>query len=137
MSVLLYLFSVIMNSISVLQTVSTRRYIESNQIIKTKYQVFLIPNTFRYNIHIKITCNLGQSVTEMKALKTSFFPAHFIMNIFKCTDLGEGNGNPLRYSCLENPMVRRAWQATVHGVARVRHNLVTKPPTKRTEKLKE
>ena len=30
---------------------------------------------------------------------------------------GEGNGNPLRYSCLENPMDRGAWQATIHGVA--------------------
>ena len=30
---------------------------------------------------------------------------------------GEGNGNPLRYSCLENPMDRGAWRATVHGVA--------------------
>ena len=40
---------------------------------------------------------------------------------------GEGNGNPLQYSCLENPMDRGAWQATVHGVERVRHNLVTKP----------
>ena len=28
---------------------------------------------------------------------------------------GGGNGNPLQYSCLENPMDRRAWQATVHG----------------------
>ena len=27
---------------------------------------------------------------------------------------GEGNGNPLQYSCLGNPMDRRAWQATVH-----------------------
>ena len=35
----------------------------------------------------------------------------------------EGNGNPLQYSCLENPMDRGAWWATVHGVARVRHNL--------------
>ena len=40
---------------------------------------------------------------------------------------GEGNGNPLQYSCLENPMDREAWQATVHGVARVRYNLVAKP----------
>ena len=30
---------------------------------------------------------------------------------------GEGNGNPLQYSCLENPMDRGTWQATVHGVA--------------------
>ena len=40
---------------------------------------------------------------------------------------GEGNGNPLQYSCLENPMDRGAWRATVHGVARVRDDLVTKP----------
>ena len=31
---------------------------------------------------------------------------------------GEGNGNPLQYSCLENPMERGAWRATVHGVAK-------------------
>ena len=30
---------------------------------------------------------------------------------------GEGNGNPLQYSCLGNPKDRGAWQATVHGVA--------------------
>ena len=30
---------------------------------------------------------------------------------------GEGNGNPLQYSCLENPMDSGAWQAMVHGVA--------------------
>ena len=29
---------------------------------------------------------------------------------------GEGNGNPLQYSCLRNFMDRRAWRATVHGV---------------------
>ena len=39
----------------------------------------------------------------------------------------EGNGNPLQYSCLENPTNRGAWQTTVHGVARVRHNLATNP----------
>ena len=31
---------------------------------------------------------------------------------------GEGNGHPFQYSCLENPMDRGAWQATVHGVAK-------------------
>ena len=41
---------------------------------------------------------------------------------------GEGNGNPLQYSCLENPLDRGAWQAPVHGVTRVGHNLATKPP---------
>ena len=32
--------------------------------------------------------------------------------------LGEGNGNPLQYSCLGNPMDRQAWQATVHRVTK-------------------
>ena len=31
---------------------------------------------------------------------------------------GEGNGNPLQYSCLENSMDRVAWRATVHGVTK-------------------
>ena len=31
---------------------------------------------------------------------------------------GEGHGNPLQYSCLENPMDRGGWWATVHGVAK-------------------
>ena len=31
---------------------------------------------------------------------------------------GEGNGNPLQYSCLKNPMDRRAWQATVYRVTK-------------------
>ena len=31
---------------------------------------------------------------------------------------GEGNGNPLQYSCLENPMYRKAWQTTLHGIAK-------------------
>ena len=40
---------------------------------------------------------------------------------------GEGNGNLLQYSCLGNPMDRRAW-ATVNGVTRIGHDLVTEPP---------
>ena len=40
----------------------------------------------------------------------------------------EGNGKPLQYSCLENPMDRGAWQAAVHGVTRVGHDVEAKPP---------
>ena len=36
---------------------------------------------------------------------------------------GEGNGNPLQYSCLENPMDGGAWWATIHGVAKSRTRL--------------
>ena len=41
---------------------------------------------------------------------------------------GGGNCNSLQYSCLENPTDKGAWQAAVHGVTRVGHNLETKPP---------
>ena len=39
---------------------------------------------------------------------------------------GEGNGNPLQYSSLGNPMDGGAWQATVHEIVKVRHHLATK-----------
>ena len=39
---------------------------------------------------------------------------------------GDGNRNPLQYSCLGIPMDRGAWQATVHGVLRVGHHLEMK-----------
>ena len=43
---------------------------------------------------------------------------------------GEGNGNPLQYSCLKNPMDRGAWRATVHEDARVGYMLATKQQSK-------
>ena len=46
----------------------------------------------------------------------------------------EGNGNPLQCCWLENPMDRGAWQATVHRVTRIRHNLASKPPPLRRQK---
>ena len=42
---------------------------------------------------------------------------------------GEGNGNPLQYSCLENPRDREAWWAAVHGVAKSRTRLSDLPFT--------
>jgi len=38
---------------------------------------------------------------------------------------GGGHGNPVQYSCLENPMDREAWWSTIHGVTRVGHDLAT------------
>ena len=48
-----------------------------------------------------------------RALK-SFNGVYLIISSLKNT-VGEGNGNPLQYSCLENPMDGGAWWATVHG----------------------
>ena len=42
---------------------------------------------------------------------------------YSCLFLGEGNGTPLQYSCLENPMDGGAWWAAVHGVSNSRTRL--------------
>ena len=64
------------------------------------------------------------------------FPCSLVGKEFACNtrDPGsipglEGNGSPLPYSSLENPMDRGTWRATVHGVERVRHDLVTTTTT--------
>ena len=48
------------------------------------------------------------------------FPFHFP---FSLPCIGEGNGTPLQYSCLESPMDEGPWWATVHGVAKSRTRL--------------
>ena len=53
------------------------------------------------------------------------FPSHSgdyrALNRVPCANtVGEGNGTPLQYSCLQNPMDRGAWQAAVHGVTKSR-----------------
>ena len=45
------------------------------------------------------------------------------LKLLSGSDTGEGNSIPLRYSCLENPMDRGAWRATVHGVSKSRIQL--------------
>ena len=47
-------------------------------------------------------------------------------NVYCLIHLSSATHNPLQYSCLENPIDRRAWWATVHGVTRARHGLATK-----------
>ena len=54
---------------------------------------------------------------------------------FKLPIHGEGNGNPVHYSCLENPMGRGAWKATVHGVA-LKYTDDTTLMAERVEELK-
>ena len=43
--------------------------------------------------------------------------------------MGEGNGTPLQYNCLENPMDREAWKAAVHGVTKSQTQLSDFPFT--------
>ena len=65
------------------------------------------------------TCNAGD---HLQCRDTGLIPGWG-------RSLGEGTGTPLQYSCLGNLVERGACSATVHGVARVGHNLMTKPPS--------
>ena len=57
------------------------------------------------------------------ALRHMRTPKKIIISVYLCHQLGEGNGSPLQYSSLENPVERRAWWAAVHGVAQSRTRL--------------
>ena len=54
------------------------------------------------------------------------------IKLYAVPTFGEGNGNPLQYSCPENPMDRGVWWATVRSITRVGHDLTTKPPPPHT-----
>ena len=70
---------------------------------------------------VRVLCQEHSSMTILQSLQASnrkiLLPS---LGCLLCLTwhCGEGNGNPLQYSCLENPMDSRAWQATVHGVAK-------------------
>ena len=83
--------------------------------------------------HFKVVLplfNLGQSLTSLIPQSVENLPAvqETRPRLLGQEDSpGEGNGKPFQNSCLGNPMDREAWQATVHGVARVGQDLATKP----------
>ena len=64
------------------------------------------------NVHILVLI-LAYSNFELLALGEERYMGFYVLLL----QLPVRNGNPLQYSCLENPMDREAWQATVHGVA--------------------
>ena len=103
---------------------------------RMKLEHFLIPNTkinlkWIKNLNVRpetikpLEENRGRTLDDINQSKILCDPPPRVMEIkTKVNKCGEENGNPLQYSCLENPIDRGAWQATVHGVARVGHNLV-------------
>ena len=62
--------------------------------------------------HLKLASLLGQTV---KNLPANAGDPGLILGLERSP--GEGHGNPLQYSCLENPMHRGAWQAALHRVS--------------------
>ena len=59
---------------------------------------------------------LAQMVKNLPAMQETW-----VLSLNQEDSPGEGNGSPLQYSCLENPIGRGVWWATVHGVT-VRHD---------------
>ena len=56
---------------------------------------------------------------SMKGRSFTGFKSFISISIVKVNpNIGDGNDNPLQYSCLENPMDRGTWQTTVHGVTK-------------------
>ena len=79
---------------------------------------------------------VGHNFSSKGQVSFNFMAAVTICSDFGATknkvshfSTGEGNGNPLQYSCLENPVDRGAWQVTVHGVSKSRTQLSNKTPT--------
>ena len=72
---------------------------------------------------------MAQSVKNTPAVQETASNTGDLGSLFGSGRAGEGKGNPLQYSCLGNPTDRGAWQATVHGVTRVGHDLATKLTT--------
>ena len=76
-----------------------------------------------FHLHLHISPTWAIIITAWLWLQIGGCDRVFIYLFFKCTP-GEGNGNSLQYSCLENPKDWGAWWAAVHGVAK-RHGWVT------------
>ena len=76
------------------------------------YTKIIMRISLRIDTHFKdLTLRLPESMSGTHGIWS------FLENIF-----GEGNGTPLQYSCLENPMGGGAWWAAVHGSLRVGHD---------------
>ena len=105
---------------------------ENKQLVSLKINLSMNDSRFQQNTVLPYICRrisfvyqdfLGSSVSKESACSAG--GRGLIPGWGRCP--GEGNGKPLQYCCLENPMDGGAWWATVHWIARVGHDLVTKP----------
>ena len=71
-----------------------------------------------------LLCNIGNMGAS---LVVQWYRIHLLLSFGLGRSPGEGNGNPLQYSCPGNPTDTGAWQSTVLEITRVQHDLVTKP----------
>ena len=89
------------------------------QILFKKYESFMEYFTWRnyFLLKVKRASLAAQRLKHLPAMQKTW--VFFLQKIPESgRSPGEGNGNPLQYSCLENPMDGGAWWATVHWVAK-------------------
>ena len=100
-----------------METPSSTKFIGSprknKSVASKKWSVFWYLFKLSYAVSTLRASLVAQMVKRLPAMQETWvrFPG-------SGRPPGEGNGNPLQYPCLENPMVRGAWQSTVHGVAK-------------------
>ena len=90
----------------------------SERVISSALLFFLSQNCF--GIWVLLWFEINFSIICPSFVKKKKCSEYFDRNYIK--SVGEGNGTPLQYSCLENPMDGGAWWAAVHGSQRVRHD---------------
>ena len=87
------------------------------------------PTTQSFTGNCLLTVNTQLSIgASLVAQTVKNPPAMFktqVRSLGQEDPLEQGNDNPLQYSCLENPMDRKAWRATVHRLQRIEHDLAT------------
>ena len=95
-----------------------------------RFNIYGFTENFQFNIFLYLLCFFHRG-TSLVAQTVKHLPAireTWVQFLGQEDPLEKEMAPPLQYSCLENPLNRGAWQATVHGVAKVRHDLATKPP---------
>ena len=119
---------------------SLLKFMSVELVILSNHLIFCHLLLFFFAFNLSQHQGLFQWVSSLHPIKWCNFPHSSVNKESACNagDLGsipglgrspgEGNGNPLQCSCLENPMDRGACRATVHGVARVRCDWATTPP---------
>ena len=105
------------------------------QLLKLLISLLKILHIRGYGFRVwqKTWVNIWKSVLEKCEVSHQSYIHHMNIWVYECIELyiynihthtyiGEGNGTPLQYFCLENPMDGGVWWAAVHGVARVGHD---------------
>ena len=108
----------VMNMALIIYSIFTPVYVVSEFLSHTQ-----VRNKFSNYVQVFFFLWGGPSLVAQRLKSLLAMRETWVRSLGWERSLGEGNGNPLQYSCLENSMDRGAWWATVHGVAKSRTRL--------------